>query len=78
MGEVGDTAHVEENIEVLELPIDDAMRMIGADQIKNTKTVIFAPVCKAEWLELNQSGLASLFSGMCLFVNKVFLILSSF
>lgn len=40
VGEGGGTAHEEENIEVLEIRMDDAMKMISTGEIKDAKTII--------------------------------------
>jgi GDP-mannose pyrophosphatase NudK len=40
VSEGGGTSHEEENIEVLELKIDDAMKMVDSGEIKDAKTII--------------------------------------
>jgi hypothetical protein len=40
VSEGGGVAHEQENIEVLEMPIDQAMEMIDTGQIKDGKTIM--------------------------------------
>jgi GDP-mannose pyrophosphatase NudK len=49
--EGGGAEHEQENIEVLELPFDNALRMIETGEIKDGKTVILLQYCKLhlEW-----------------------------
>ncbi len=44
--EGGGVAHEEENIEVLELPIDEAMQMIDSGEIKDGKTIMLLQYIK--------------------------------
>jgi GDP-mannose pyrophosphatase NudK len=49
--EGGGAEHEQENIEVLELPFENAMRMIETGEIKDAKTVILLQYCRlhVEW-----------------------------
>jgi GDP-mannose pyrophosphatase NudK len=40
VNEGGGTSHEEENIEVLEIKMDEAMKMISTGEIKDAKTII--------------------------------------
>ena len=53
-GEGGGAAHEDEDIEVIELPLSDAMAMIGTAEVCDGKTIMLL-----QWAMLNREGLGS-------------------